>query len=325
MALFSSEPAGMPPSEFILRPLPSYLKQAGTSYNTHGKAWPKVKSEISDYFASISVLAETDEHHPAFLNCTGLKTKCMIKFQVGIYADPSPEAPDCLLVEIRRLSGSRDEFAILAQSLADAFGVTFQGGKVGPLKSLPAPKCDEELTEKEAAQLTERENRTTTRLLEMLCAEYPELILNGLKGISGSIESIKSIFEISGIAREIPSVVADLAAKGSSEYEDEFYPELDAVVLATLTELLIALPRFDLKVLETAASAAVLGINGKYHSRREALRCIVALAERPEPEALKAVRDASAKYPFEDWVAAAENCLDDAGCVFLAKRVREMV
>jgi hypothetical protein len=93
---------------------------------------------------------------------------------------------------------------------------------------------------------------------------------------------------------------------------------------------LAALEWCDPAALETAALAAVLGVKGTYHARREVLRCIVALAK--QPKALQALqrevqKTLKFKSTFKDWVEAVENGDDcpDLEAIVLAKRVRAIV
>ena len=305
-----------------LPPLPSYLTVAGTSFVIQGPL-KQFLEQLKRYCEARSVQHEVSDVHPAWLSGTGFGGLGEFNFEVALFAAPSPATPGDLLVELRRLTGSRSDFAAFAQGLADELRVVFKCGPVGPLGCLPLPS-DAGAAPSEAAAAA---RHTALYLNELLKTPERAQQVQALQMVAslaalGNPQSI--IFKIGNIAANVTIRVARLAVKGhpSGMSINTVDHEFHALALAAHAAL-AALECCDPAELEIVASAAVLGVNkGTYHARREALRCIVALAKRPE--ALQKLRVTDEFNP-EAWLKTVTDDNNDLEAIALANQVITLI
>jgi hypothetical protein len=258
----------------------------------------------------VSVELTENKEHPTWLDGNGLT----FEFNFTMFAKPNPEAPDNIIVELMRLNGSRNDFAVFAQGLADKLGIVFIGGHVRPQVSMPMSI----ITDYVYTDATKVE--TIAYIKELLTAQKYTQLIQGLDAAVYFCADNKhaKFFTVDGAAENIPNEVVNIAS--------DCHPENTRFHAVALSKLAALVPlEWCVYDEARAMAAAVRGVFGGYHTKREGLQCIVAMAKKPGVNLKELLCGACNILEFVDQLnAVVVDDKDNVACV-LAIQVREIL
>jgi hypothetical protein len=311
--------AQAPVATQLAPPMPFYLEPGPKSFHV-ARALAPLRRDLEAAFAAGGVEWGASAESPCGFACTAFALGGEVPFACDVFASGS--IPSGHLVDFRHLGGCRYAFAQVAAGLAAHLKVAFPGGGLAaPLPFAPPPLSAAFLAlpvpapKRAAPAAPDGEAATLAYLGELLAADAPRALQRQGARAAGALATADPRFAAAaGGSSAVGARLAQLA--GDAELD----PATRAAGFAALAA--VCGGGGGGAWLEAAAvPAAVRGCqDGAHHVKREALRCVEALA-RQRGLAAPLVRGGVVPL-LEAEAGGGDGCRDDGAVRFAESALR---